>query len=58
MNRTQRTDPLPRLACAAAAMVMTSVIGLWIHTLARGYETAPDRQAAAHPPVVALAVPR
>jgi hypothetical protein len=54
MNHPQRTNTLPRLACAAAAMVTTTVIGVAIHALARSYEANGERLAAAQPTVVAL----
>jgi len=58
MNHPQRTNTLPRLTCAVAAMVTTTVIGLSIHALARNYEATGERLAAAQPALVSFVAKR
>jgi hypothetical protein len=58
MNHPQRTSTLLRLACATAAMMMTSLICLSIHALARHYEATGNRLATAQPALVAFAAKR
>jgi hypothetical protein len=58
MHPTQNTDLRLRLACAACAVITTTVLGLCIHALSRNYDVAAERQAAARQVVVAQAHPR
>jgi hypothetical protein len=53
-----RNNALLRLTCAAGATLITAVIGLSIHALARHYAEAAEALAAAQPVVVAKAQPR
>ena len=55
MNALQHTNTLSRLACAAGAMLTTTVIGVAIHALASMYEVNGERLATAQPAMVALA---
>jgi hypothetical protein len=58
MHPTQRPDTLPRLACAACAVMATAAIGLFTHALARNYDVAAAQQAMAQPVLVAHAQSR
>jgi hypothetical protein len=55
MNHPLPIDAPLRLTCAAGAVLTTALIGLFIHSLAYGYDTAAKAQAATQPAVVAQA---
>ena len=58
MSHLPRANTLQRLACAAVAAMITSVIGYSIDALARHCEEAGERLANAQPALVAYAAKR